>query len=155
MVEIYEQEEASIGVAEIKLAKEAGRGEKTEFYAAIPEEDEDLAVTACSLANNGGGQILIGVDKTGKVIGLESGDVEDDVKDILDRDIERKLDRTYVTSSVELEKETILAIVVSDFKRYPLTADGRFYLRHQDEDVLLSPDEVCDLMRQSPVLKEK
>ncbi|WP_222915135.1 RNA-binding domain-containing protein [Natrinema sp. SYSU A 869] len=147
MPEIYEQEEASIGVAEIRYAIEAGRGERTEFYATIPENEDRLAVTACSLANNGGGQILIGVDKEGNRIGIDSPNVEEIVKEVLDRNLERRRDRKYFTSVEETNNCNILIIIIDEFKDFPLMADGRFYIRHQRDDLLLTPVDVFYLMR--------
>lgn len=147
MPEIYEQEEASIGAPEIQYAIDAGRGERTEFYATIPEDEHQLAVTACSLANNGGGQILIGVDKEGNKLGIDSPDVEDVVKDILDANLERRSDRKYFTSVENVDGFNILIILMDEFKDFPLMADGRFYTRHQKEDLRLTPVDVFYLMR--------
>ncbi|MFY4811614.1 helix-turn-helix domain-containing protein [Haloarcula sp. AONF1] len=146
MVEIYEQEEASVDQSDIQFAIDRGRGGKTEFYTTIPDDKVKLAITACALANNGGGQILLGVDKSGNAIGVDDTTIEENAKETLNQNLRRPLDRKYVTSDVEIDGETIVVILIDEFKKYPLTADGRFYVRHQDEDHLLKPPEVWELM---------
>ncbi|WP_084156842.1 AlbA family DNA-binding domain-containing protein [Haladaptatus cibarius] len=146
-VEIYEQEEASVEVSDIEYAIDNGRGDKTEFYEDISgENDGCLAITACSLANNGGGQILLGVDKEGEKKGVQNTATET-VREILIRDLERRWDTKFVISEVEIDGKRIIIIIIDKFKKYPLTADGRFYLRHQDEDLLLPPHEVYRMMK--------
>jgi len=149
MVEIYEQEEVCFDSTDVEFAVQRGRGEKTEFYPTIPDEAGRLAATACSLANSGGGQILLGVSKEGTIVGVDESAIESQAVEILKRKIERVLDMKFVTSSVDIEGDTIILIWVSEFREFPLAADGRFYQRHQKEDIRLSPDEVSRLMNRT------
>ena len=148
MGEIYEQEEASIGEPEIITAIEQGRGEKTEFYASVSGNEAEISKTACSFANTGGGQILLGVDKSGNIIGLEGDSIEDDIKSIFDDSLQRRLDRTYVTSEEVIDGEVVVIVLMNEFQDHPLMSNGRFYLRDQTDDLLLAPDQVWDLMNE-------
>jgi predicted HTH transcriptional regulator len=147
MTEIYEQEEASISETDVDFAIDRGRGDKTEFFATIPESELELAITACAMANNGGGQILLGVDKSGTIIGVEDREIEEEAKQILDEYLERGIDKKYVTSGVQIDSDVIIVILMDGSKKYPLAADGRFYRRNQEENFRLRPDGVWELMK--------
>ncbi|QGA81815.1 hypothetical protein LC1Hm_0753 [Halomicrobium sp. LC1Hm] len=68
---------------------------------------------------------------------------------MLNQNLKRRLDRKYVSSTVEIGDSNIVLLMIDRYKKYPLTADGRFYIRHQDEDHLLNPHEVWELMNTS------
>jgi len=149
MVEIYEQEEVSFDSTDVEYAIQKGRGDKTEFYPTIPSDTEKLSATACSLANSGGGQIFLGVSKEGTIVGVDEEDIESKAVEIIKQNIERVLDLKLVTSTIEINGDTIIVISISEFRNLPLAASGRFYQRHRKEDILLSPNEVLRLMNEA------
>jgi len=145
MGKIYEQEEASLDAAEVEAAIKRGRGEKTEFYPTLPDDPTELAISACSLANNGGGQIILGVNKSGDVVGVDDPDIESKVRNLLKTELEDRYSTKIVSSGVEIQSEDVYIFVINEYKKYPLMADGRFYIRHGDENILLNPERVARL----------
>jgi ATP-dependent DNA helicase RecG len=151
MADIYEQEEADFDESDVRYLLQTGRGPKTEFYPTIPDDKERLAATACSLANSGGGQIVLGVREDSTVVGIEGDDIESKAVEIINTLIEPRFDLKLVTSNVEVDDKDIIVIIVDEFQELPLAADGRFYRRHQKDDVRLTPRDVAKLMERTDV----
>lgn len=147
MGDFFEQEDVSLDPSGVREVIDQGRGEATEFEPSIPKKGKKLAVTACALANNGGGQILLGVQKDGSISGIEGlENVESDAEEILDQNIEQRSDFAYSTYSCSMKEGSIVGIHIKEYDELPLAADGRFYKRRQREDDRLAPHEVQRLM---------
>lgn len=149
MVEIYEQEEVSFDPTQVQFIIQRGRGQKTEFYPILPDDSSQLSKTVCSLANSGGGQVLLGVSKEGTIVGVDDSDIESKAAEIIKQKIERIFDLKFSTAPVEIDENLIIVILISEFSEFPLASDGRFYQRHQKDDIRLSPEQVYRLMNRA------
>lgn len=105
----------------------SGEDSRTEFKRAVPQHLRDLVAEICALANAEGGQILLGVDDRGAVVGCELDNARrsaianaaSEISPALPFDMERVL----------LEGKSVWVLLVPEGSMKPYFASGVVYAR--------------------------
>jgi ATP-dependent DNA helicase RecG len=128
-----EEEQKNMGgydMDELELKKRIVKGEDlhTEFKESF-SSNNDIAKSIVCFANTDGGQIIIGVDKRGEIIGV--GNVDELIRridDVAHKGCEPPV--TIIPETISVEDKTVLVINVPKGEERPYrTSDGRFYVR--------------------------
>jgi hypothetical protein len=149
---------SGIHVPTIDSALKAGEGQQVEFKRGLSDEvaksgsvDTELLKSITAFANTNDGVILVGVDDTGHIKGL---DLDFKRRDALERRI-HQLVRTRIKPAppVEIVFEgirgmTVGRITVARGERPLYTLDNMIYLRRGSSDVQAQPDEIISLVTQ-------
>ena len=131
-----------------------GEGEELEFKKKTTQPQR-ISRTLASLANTRGGQVLVGVDDDGRIVGVR--DVEEELfvlRDAAQHYIEPPLD-TLRFREVETDGRSVLVVTVPESLNKPHRAqvapgDWRGYVRVRDESVQTSGLTEKVLERQQP-----
>jgi len=115
---------------ELELRERIAKGEDlhTEFKEVI-ESNEDLAKSIVCFANTDGGQIIIGVSKTGEVVGVEN--IDETMRRVDDVAFNRcEPPVTVVIETITVENKTVLVVNVPKGEQRPYrTQSGFYYIR--------------------------
>ncbi len=123
-----------------------GEGQHLEYMRDFPDQTRELAKEIAAFGTSGGGLILIGVEKTGKLVGLHLGDASQ--RDGYLSRIQGIAGRTVnppITPKVGFACEgerAALAIRVHKGAQPVYYCEGRPYVRHLTESRLATPEEV-------------
>jgi ATP-dependent DNA helicase RecG len=121
---------AGCDMDELELKERIIKGEDlhTEFKESFTSND-DIAKSIVCFANTDGGQIIIGVDKKGEIIGV--GNVDELIRRIDDVAHNRcEPPVTIIPETISVEDKTVLVINVPKGEERPYrTSSGRFYIR--------------------------
>lgn len=123
-----------------------GEGQHLEYMRDFPDQARELAKEIAAFGTSGGGLILIGVEKTGKLVGLDLGDASQ--RDGYLNRIQGIAGRTVnppITPKVRFACEggrAALAIRVHKGAQPVYYCEGRPYVRHLTESRLATPEEV-------------
>lgn len=134
-----------------------GEGETLEFKQKTTHPQR-ISRTLASLANTRGGQVLVGVDDAGRIVGVR--DVEEELfmlRDAAQHYIEPPL-TTLKFKEVEHDDRTVLVVTVPESLNKPHRAqvapdDWRSYVRVRDESVQTSGLTEKLLERQQPAAR--
>ncbi len=133
---------------EIELRERILRGEDlhTEFKRSIVD-NEDIAKSLICFANTDGGQLILGVDKNGEIIGLENIDeVLRKIDDIAFNRCEPPI--TIVPETLLVDDKTVLVINIPKGEQRPYrTASGFFYVRSGNRCRQASREELLRLFQ--------
>jgi len=149
---------SGIQVPTIDGALKTGEGQQVEFKRGLSDEvarsgsiDTELLKSIAAFANTNDGVILVGIDDTGHVRGL---DLDFKRKDALERRI-HQLARTRIKPAPPLEVVfeeirgmTVGRISVARGEKPLYTLDNVVYLRRGSSDVQAQPDEIISLVTQ-------
>ncbi len=151
-----------IQVPTIDGALKTGEGQQVEFKRGLSDEvaksgsvDTELLKSIAAFANTNDGVILVGIDDTGHVKGL---DLDFKRKDALERRI-HQLARTRIkpvsppvqVAFDDIRGMTVGRISVARGEKPLYTLDSVVYLRRGSSDVQAQPDEIISLVTQFPL----
>jgi ATP-dependent DNA helicase RecG len=123
----------------------AGESDTVEFKTAFGKE---VIITLVAFANTTGGKIVVGVDGSGKVVGIEAG------SETVQQYLNQIKVATYPQVIPNVTDHTIsgkrvLVFEVSEYPVKPISFKNRYYKRVKNSNHLLSLDEIVDLQQQS------
>lgn len=135
-----------------------GEGEQLEFKKKTTHPTR-ISRTLASLANTRGGQVLIGVDDSGRIVGVR--DVEEELyvlRQAAESYVEPPLTLTF--HEVEADEQTVLIVTVPESSHKPHRAqvapdDWRGYVRVRDQSVQTSGLTEKVLQREAPAQFEQ
>ena len=105
-----------------------GEGYNLEFKQALPSKASDLAEEICAFANAAGGTLLIGVDDSGRVIGVKIDNVSRSrIQNILNA-IEPHF--PVIISEILINDKTILCVECESGTQKPYTVSGAIIIRN-------------------------
>ncbi len=78
--------------------------------------------TICAFANTNGGELLVGIDDIGNVVGLQDG------KKLLEDIPNKTRNRLGITPKINIDERNVLVIEVEP-SDVPVSYDGKFYIR--------------------------
>jgi len=135
-------------VDELELRERIAKGEDlhTEFKEII-ESNEDLAKSIVCFANTDGGQIIIGVSRTGEIVGVENIDeVLRRVDDVAFNRCEPPV--TVIPETISIEGKTIIVLNVPKGDQRPYrTQSGLYYVRSANRCRQASRQELLRLFQ--------
>lgn len=126
----------------ISTALEQGESERIEFKEEL-DTPRDISKELVALANHNGGILLLGVEDTGRVIGL------DNLKETEERitgHVRSTIDPTMNPAIKEqaIEGKDVLSIQVPEADGKPYNLNGTFYIRAGTRTDKLSSDELAE-----------
>ena len=147
--ETWIDEQLSRDLPEIR---DRGEGQEVEFKREFPQQTTDLGKEIAAFATSNSGQILIGVEDSGDLQGLENVATPEQRDELLRRvsGICTGSVKPAVTPRIRWAKEgdcVILAISVPKGPEPVYYITGRPYLRHLSESRPAEPHEVVNLIR--------
>lgn len=101
----------------------AGESDTVEFKRELPKKREDLAVTISSFWNRLGGQILIGVENDGRIVGFEAQGIADTITNIVSDLCEPAVQATVKDAKVGDNR--IVVVTVPEGKDKPCMVKGK------------------------------
>jgi ATP-dependent DNA helicase RecG len=120
-------------------------GETLEFKRSLSDFDEVLA-TVSAFSNTKGGTILIGVDDSGEIIGVDLG--KRTLEEIASRIAQNTDPRVYPEITVKkMGGKNIIEIRVSERSDKPVFAKGIAYKRVGRSNIKMDRDEILNLLR--------
>ena len=127
----------------IKEIIKAGESEQLEFKVSV--RNDITARVVCSFLNGEGGQILIGVDDNGEIIGIKNAEnVSAQLQQYLIKEI---IPEASVTVSVEkYQEKEILSVEVGTGSKQPYVFDGGIFYRRGSNTVKASSKEISELI---------
>ena len=115
--------------------------EQIEFKRSTSELKEGIISITSILNAHGYGELYFGVNNSGDVVGQILGkETERDVSSTIRNSIEPNCEFNIEAKTSEDDKTYLHISFRGD--RAPYMAYGRFYIRHSDEDHLMSPSEI-------------
>jgi len=140
----------TIKMEEFELFERISQGEgfHTEFKIVLPDNIE-LAKDIVCFANTDGGQLFIGVDDTGGIVGIE--DVEGSMRKVDDIAYSRcRPSITVVQETITIDDKTILIVHVPKGRQRPYhTSSGQFYIRSTNRCRQASREELLRIFQAS------
>ena len=137
---------------ELELMERISRGENihTEFKKALPDNRE-LSKDMTCFANTDGGEIFIGIDDTGKIIGLDENEIDRYMLSVDDVAYHRcRPPITVVQETVKTAHGMVLIIHVPKGSERPYcTASGQYYVRSAKRCRQASREELLRLFQAS------
>lgn len=130
---------------DVEQVIERGEGQTLEFKAKMPRPMQ-LAAAICAFANAEGGNIIIGINDKGEILGLE-GEGQD-----FERAIERVRDLCFPPVPIEAQRfsfqgKEIGVIVVPRSPFVHSTGDGKYLIRSGSINRPLTPTEILSLLQ--------
>ncbi len=124
----------------LKNVIKAGESEKIEFKSSFSKE---CIETLVAFANSKGGDIIIGVDKVGKVIGTNIG--AETCQEWINQ-VKNATSPSLIpdVASFEIDNRMIAVLSVAEFPIKPVSTKGRFYLRTKNSNHLMSITEISN-----------
>jgi ATP-dependent DNA helicase RecG len=120
-------------------------GETLEFKRSLSDFDEVLA-TVSAFSNTKGGTILIGIDDSGEIIGVDLG--KRTLEEIASRIAQNTDPRVYPEITVKkMGGKNIIEIRVSERSDKPVFAKGVAYKRVGRSNIKMDRDEILNLLR--------
>ncbi|MCL0048134.1 putative DNA binding domain-containing protein [Dehalococcoidia bacterium] len=133
---------------EFELREKIAKGENlhTEFKELI-ESNEDLAKSIVCFANTDGGQIILGISKTGEIVGVEN--VDETIRRIDDVAFNRcEPPVTAVVETIPVEDKTVVVVNVPKGEQRPYrTQSGFYYIRSANRCRQASRQELLRLFQ--------
>ena len=126
----------------------AGEGFHTDFKKRLPDNIE-LAKDIVCFANTDGGQLFIGVDDSGVIVGID--DVEGTMRKVDDIAYGRcRPSITVVQETVKIEDKIVLIVHVPKGRQRPYhTSSGQFYIRSTNRCRQASREELLRIFQAS------
>ena len=126
---------------DIKQLIANGENDKVEFKTSFKNDSIESIV---AFANTKGGSLLISVNDTGEVIGVDLG------KETLQNHLNHIKQNTEpsVIPDVEvimIDGKELLLITVNEYPIKPVSYKGRYYKRIQNSNHLMTPTEIADM----------
>lgn len=130
----------------IKELIRQGESETVEFKEKI-SRPEKIAETAAAFANKRGGVILIGVNDSSEVVGLDEGKHGDTITNILRNHCNPQIE--YKISKKQLEAKDIFLIHVEEGEDKPYSVKERgFYIRAHATNRIMTRQEMDEIYKQ-------
>ena len=127
----------------IKDIIKTGESEQLEFKVSV--RNETIGKVVCSFLNGIGGQILIGVDDNGKIIGIKKAEnISAQLQSYLSKEV---VPEAPVTVSVEqYQEKEILSVKVWAGSKQPYVFDGSIFYRKGSQTVKASSKDISELI---------
>ena len=127
----------------IKEIIKAGESEQLEFKVSV--RNDIAARVVCSFLNGEGGQILIGVNDNGEILGIKNAEtISAQLQQYLIKEI---VPEAPVTVSVEkYQEKEILSVKVWAGSKQPYVFDGSIFYRRGSQTVKASSKEISELI---------
>ncbi|WP_179204629.1 AlbA family DNA-binding domain-containing protein [Halobacterium hubeiense] len=127
---------------EIRDIIEDGESAETEFKRQIPSQKNDVVKELISLANAGGGQLILGVDDEKEIVGLDDVEsVKELVSDLISGNANENLPTSYET--VEIDGVDLLEVSIEPAYDYPFSFKrGQFFTRNGPQRVPMQGSEL-------------
>ncbi|OQY05657.1 MAG: hypothetical protein B6I25_05375 [Planctomycetales bacterium 4572_13] len=109
---------------------------------------KETIVSLVAFANTDGGKVVIGVEDSGRVCGVELANetVQKYLNEIKQATYPQLFPKVFIE---EKDDKQILIFEISEFPVKPVACKGRYYKRVQNSNHLLSVEEIVDLQQQS------
>ena len=126
---------------DIKQLIANGENDKVEFKTSFKNDSIESIV---AFANTKGGSLLIGVNDSGEVVGVDLG------KETLQNHLNhiKQNSEPSVIPDVEvimIDSKELLLITVNEYPIKPVSYKGRYYKRVQNSNHLMTPTEIADM----------
>jgi ATP-dependent DNA helicase RecG len=130
---------------DIRKLLQNGETESVEFKASFSKA---VVVSLSAFANTAGGKVVVGVDDTGKPIGLQVGPESEQryINEIKTATYPQIIPRV---TAYELDGRTVLVFEINEYPVKPVSCKNRYYKRIKNSNHLLGLDEIVDLQQQS------
>jgi ATP-dependent DNA helicase RecG len=127
----------------IKEIIKAGESEQLEFKTSV--RNDAIGKVVCSFLNGEGGQVLIGVDDNGEIVGINNAEtISTQLQKYLTKEI---VPEVPVSVSVEKYKDKeILSVKVWAGSKQPYVFDGGIFYRRDSNTVKASSKEISELI---------
>ncbi|RRJ29958.1 RNA-binding domain-containing protein [Halocatena pleomorpha] len=143
--ELYDMFSGFVTRQEVATAVEQGESHQLEFKRQLPRKGTER--DAAALANTEGGAILIGIDDSGEVVGVDNPDnVSKLIRMSLDYDVTPSIEADITISTVD-EKQ-IVVVKIPQYRDLPHSVDGRFYKRDGTTSSLMHSPNVASFFRE-------
>jgi len=122
-----------------------GENEQTEFKTSFNRE---VIETIVAFANKKGGNIYVGISKTNSIVGVNTN--EESIQN-WQNEIKSKTQPAIFPeiASFTVENKTIVRIYISEYPVKPVSLQGRYFIRKNNSNHLLSVNEINDIYLQS------
>ena len=112
---------------EIKSIANSGEGYNADFKFGIPSKVSEISHDVCAFANSEGGYVLMGIDNTGKIVGVN---IDNNKRSVIQNAIHAvSPDVDVKVYAVEVENKTVWALAIPAGKDKPYVSSGAVYLR--------------------------
>ena len=130
----------SLNPQKLQAIIDLGENDTTEFKTSFQKETIESIV---SFANAKGGKIFIGVDDSGKIIGINIG--EESIQYWINQ-IKMNTAPSIIPDilTVELENKSIVIIEVKEFPIKPVSYKNRYYLRRSNSNHIMTMEEIAN-----------
>ena len=104
--------------------------------------------TLVAFANFKGGAVYIGVSDIGKITGVS---VNSETIQLWINEIKTKTEPSIIsdTEIIKIKDKVVVKISISEFPVKPIAVKGRYYIRKNNSNHLLTPNEISDIYMQS------
>lgn len=133
---------SKINVDELKLALQAGEGQRLEFKERI---SSGLAKELVAFANAEGGRVIVGVNDRNGLTGVQDSNAQRAQLQDIARNCDPSIDASI--TSKQLEGKSILVIDVPEGQRKPYACGDGFYLRVGTNSQKMKRDELLEFIR--------
>lgn len=133
---------------DIKKLVQSGEGFNVDFKRNVPSKVRDIAEEVCSFANSAGGYVLIGVDNSNQIVGVEiDNNKRSAIQDTIG-EISPMLH--YNMYRVEVDEKNVWVIDVPSGKNKPYFFSGSTYIREGANcQKLTNVDEIRDAFQRN------
>ncbi len=122
-----------------------GESDTVEFKSSFNTQTIETLV---AFANLKGGTVYIGVSDIGEITGVS---VNSETLQQWINEIKTKTEPSIIsdTDVIKIKEKTVIKISISEFPVKPVAVKGRYYIRKNNSNHLLSPNEISDIYLQS------
>ena len=137
--------EIKMDAKDLKSQIKKGESDTVEFKESFNEE---AIQTLGAFANTNGGNVLIGVDKSGKIKGITIGS---ESLPTWSNQISQLSEPTIIPNiySVEIDNKSIVIVNIKEFPLKPVAIRGRCYIRIGSSNRRMTPAEISEMHLQS------
>jgi len=124
-------------------------------FVAEASDIEAIASTVCAFLNTNGGAVFVGVDPSGKVLGIE--DDPEEARRGLEKSLQVKIaPRALFTLSIDVvDLKSIISIECPEGRDKPYVVDGRVFVRDGKKSVMADPPALRQLIQSRSVEAER
>jgi ATP-dependent DNA helicase RecG len=125
---------------ELKKAIKFGESDRIELKSSFSKECFETVV---AFANAGGGDIIIGVGKSGNIVGIQAGD--ETYQEWINQ-VKTSTSPSLIpdVADFKMDEKKIAVISVPEFPIKPVSLKGRYYLRIRNSNYLMSATEISN-----------
>jgi|AntDeeMinimDraft_6_1070357.scaffolds.fasta_scaffold07087_1 hypothetical protein len=127
---------------QIKNIIENGESEETELKQEMPEQADVVVKELLSIANSGGGQLILGARDNSEIVGLDNiKKVKERVSNLIEGNTKTRLPINY--ENVSINANDLLVVSINGAEDHPFAfKDGKFYRRNGPQRTKMSGNEL-------------